>query len=51
MNFGLAKHELNACVLAYVKNEMSSLLTMTSTLTSLVCCEVLKLLTPFLRTC
>jgi hypothetical protein len=40
MNYGLAKHELNACVLGYVKNE-SSLLTMTSTLISLVCCEVL----------
>jgi hypothetical protein len=46
MNDELAKHELNACVLAYVKNERSSLLTMTSTLTSLVYCEVLKLLAP-----
>ncbi len=51
MNNGLAKHELNACVLAHVKNERSSLLTMISTLTSLVYCEVLKLLAPFLRTC
>ncbi len=46
MNDGLAKHELNACVLAYVKNERSSLLTMTSTLTSLVYCEIFKFLAP-----
>jgi len=40
VNDVLAKHGLNACVLAYVKNEGSNLSTMTFVLTSVVFCEV-----------
>jgi len=38
-------------VFLHMSTEKSSLLTMTSTLTFVVYCEVLKLLAPFLRTC
>jgi len=40
VNDVLAKHGLNACVLAYVKDERSNLSTMTFVLTSVVFCEV-----------
>ncbi len=45
------KHKFNGCVTAYVKNEGNIFLTMTFILTSVASCEVLGLLTPFVRSC
>jgi hypothetical protein len=45
----IAKCGLNTCVLVYVKDERNIFFTMTSTLTSIVSCEVLGLSTPFIR--
>jgi hypothetical protein len=51
VNDVLAKHGLNAHVFAYVKDELSNLSTMTSTLTSILSCKVLGLLAPFVESC
>jgi hypothetical protein len=45
------KHGLNACVLAYVKDERGSFSTITFALTYIVLCEVFGLSTPFVWTC
>ncbi len=47
----LAKHGFNILVHAYVKNERNNLTTMTSTLTSIVCCEIFGLLVTFVGSC
>jgi len=47
----LAKHGLNILILAYVKDERNNLATMTFTLTSIVCCEILGLLVPLVGSC
>ncbi len=47
----LAKHGLNACVLACVKDERGSFSTITFALTYIVFCEVFGLSTPFVCTC
>jgi hypothetical protein len=47
VNDVLAKHGFNACILAYFKDEGSNLSIMTSTLASVVSCEILGLLAPF----
>jgi hypothetical protein len=47
----LVKLGLNAQVIAYVKGEMSNLSTMTTILTSIISCEVLKMATPFMGSC
>jgi hypothetical protein len=44
----LVKHGLNAQVITYVKGEASNLSTMTTILTSIISCEMLKMATPFL---
>lgn len=44
----IAKHGLNTRVLVYVKNERNIFFTRTSTLTSIVSCEVLGLSIPFI---
>ncbi len=43
----LVKHGFNALVIVYVKGEASNLSTMTTILTSIISCEVLKMATPF----
>jgi len=43
----LAKDVFNVYVFAYVKDERSNIFTMTFELTSVMCCEVLGLSTPF----
>jgi hypothetical protein len=45
----IAKHELDIHVLVYVKDERNIFSTRTSTLTSIVSCEVLGLSIPFIR--
>jgi hypothetical protein len=42
MNDVFAKHGLNVCVVTYVKDEGNNLSTMTSTLTFVMSCEVLR---------
>jgi hypothetical protein len=47
----LAKHGFTVYVLAYVKDVRSNIFTMTFALTSIMSCEVLGLLTPFVGAC
>jgi hypothetical protein len=47
----LVKHGFNAQVIAYAKGEVSNLSTMTTILTSIISCEVLKMATPFVGSC
>ncbi len=47
----LAKHGFIMLVRAYVKNERNSLTTMTSTSTSIVCCEIFGILITFVGSC
>jgi hypothetical protein len=51
MNDVLAKHRLNARVLAYVEDERVNFSTMTLALTFVVSCEVMKLFVPFVGAC
>jgi hypothetical protein len=51
VNIFFAKYELNVRIFEYVKNEKSNLFTMIFTLTLVVSCEVLGLLTPFVKAC
>ncbi len=51
VNEVLTKHGFNAQVITYVKDEGGNLSTMTTTLTSVVSCEVLGLATPFVGAC
>jgi len=46
-----AKYELNAQIIAYVKDEGSNLNTMTNALTFVVSCETLGLQTPYVGSC
>jgi hypothetical protein len=49
VNDVLIKHKLNVYVVTYVKDEGNSFSMMTSTLTSIVSCEILGLSTPFVH--
>jgi hypothetical protein len=51
MNEVLTTYGLNVKILAYVKDEGNNLSTMTSALTSVVSCELLGLITPFIGSC
>ncbi len=51
VNDVLVNHGLNIHVLPYIKDEGSNLVTMTSTLTFVVSCEVLGLLASFVGFC
>jgi hypothetical protein len=46
-----AKYGLNVHIFGYVKNKGNNLVTMISSLTLVVSCEILRLSTPFVKAC
>jgi hypothetical protein len=51
MNEMLTTYELNNKVLVYIKGKGKNLLAMNIALTSIVSCEVLGLIAPFIKNC
>jgi hypothetical protein len=51
VNEMLITYGLNVKIMAYVKDEIKNLSTMTSALTFVVSCKLLRLTTPFIKSC